>query len=145
MMHETILSKRATLATEAHGIVCDLNDSPSDQVSLGLALLVERLAEGIVWRSSASEWVVRLRVHDAEATTVRAYGQQRFEVSLSEIELGRWFAFFLRYFRDGRAEVDHLHVDAEWDTGARCDFTLKVSEFQAPVSEGEARKRLGLA
>lgn len=144
-MHEILLSNRATIVTEGHRIVCDLNDSPPDQISLGLALLVEDLAEAVVWRSPQFGWVVRLRGQKAEGATLRSYGQHRIELSLGKIETERWFTFFLKYYRDGRAEVDHLDVEAGWDTGGRCDFTLKVSEFQAPVSEREARRRLGLA
>jgi hypothetical protein len=50
--------------------------------------------------------------------------------------------FFLRYFRDGFAEVDHVDIDDTANAGGYLTFV--VSEFAPPVSPDEAKRRLGL-
>ena len=48
--------------------------------------------------------------------------------------------FFLRYYRDGAAEVDH--IDIETEEGGYIIFA--VDESLPPVSSEEAKRRLGL-
>lgn len=64
-------------------------------------------------------------------------------VSLSATELEAWLGFFLRAYRDGEAEVDHLDLDIR--EGDRLALVLKTDRARPPVPVGEARKILGMA
>jgi hypothetical protein len=54
--------------------------------------------------------------------------------------------FCLRTVRNGAAEVDHLDIDASPTeaSGKLGNFVLRFPVATAPVSEEEARRRLGL-
>ena len=124
---------------------CDVANSPPGPVALGLALLHEELIDKLSLRPSTGRWTLRLhRSGRACDSRLSRYGEQRLELALSQLELERWLVFFLKYHRDGQAEVDHLDVETTWTTGVPCDLVLKVSQFAAPVSADEARRRLGL-
>jgi hypothetical protein len=145
MIHEILLDEEASLVERSGRLIVDLAGSTPGSISLGLALLSEALVDDLTLRPPRSRWAIRLR-KSAELCVLRGrrYGNQRVELVIGQVELDRWFVFFLKYFRDGCAEVDHLDAHGAWDTGASFDFTLRVSMFVPPVSEDEARKRLGM-
>lgn len=67
------------------------------------------------------------------------------EVQVSQTELEMWLDFFLKYYRDGIADVDHIDVDIPVQEDAKGLFiTFSVTDFMPPVSSEEARRRLGL-
>ena len=145
MTHEILLDEEASLVERSGCLTVDLAESAPDSISLGLALLSEGLVDDLTLRPPRSTWAVRLRkLAELRDMRVRRYGNQRIELVIGQVELERWLAFFLKYFRDGCAEVDHLDASGAWDNGGSLDFTLKVSIFAPPVSEDEARKRLGM-
>ena len=67
-------------------------------------------------------------------------------LQLTQIELERLVHFFLRYYRDGVAEVDHLDIEANENTPNRMDayVTFVVPDYLPPVSAAEAKRRLGM-
>ncbi|HLJ85253.1 MAG TPA: hypothetical protein VKZ53_00430 [Candidatus Angelobacter sp.] len=58
--------------------------------------------------------------------------------------LGHVYYFFLKYYRDGLAEVDHLDLEAiDAETGSNEIYvTFNVSESKAPMTPEEAQRRL---
>jgi hypothetical protein len=66
---------------------------------------------------------------------------------LSPTELEYWLTFFLAYFRDGVGEVDHIDLDLT-ASGVKDTpglfLTLAVPQASPPLSEEQARRRLGL-
>lgn len=64
-------------------------------------------------------------------------------ISLTELEM--WIQFFLKYYRDSMAEVDHIDLDLS-TVQPKKDFLflLKATEFTPPVSAEEAKRRLDL-
>lgn len=146
MKHEVSLADEASLVERSSNrVVCDLASSLPGPISLGLTLLSEGLAEEVILRPVSGAWILSLH----EAAVPRDIQLRRFDVNAIAVSLGRialeaWLVFFLKYYRDGRAEVDHLDFEAAWDTGDACDFTLKVALHKPPVSADEARRRLGL-
>ena len=90
--------------------------------SLGLVLLREQLIDALLM--SESTGVSTLELRRSGGARVR---------------------FFLTYFRDGIAAVDHVDVQAiTGEDGQECYITFMVPESAPPVSSAEARKRLGL-
>ena len=143
---QEVLVEDGTLRHSNSGVVVDLYDSPAGPIALSLCLLRHALVDAVVFRPQKGAWVLRIvRAEESDESWVRKYGDLRVEVRLGLRELERWTFFFLRYYRDGMAEVDHIDTSARWDYGGECDLTLKVSKYTPPVSEEEARRRLGLS
>jgi hypothetical protein len=127
MTHEIVLADEAALAVRSDGVVLDLAGSSPERVSLGLCLLSESLVEDVPMRSPKGRWVVRLRKSmKPHAIRLRRYGNERLELNLGQVELERWLVFFLKYYRDGWAEVDHLDSDGTWEDGTSIQLILKV-------------------
>lgn len=141
MNHEIMVDDAATLATRPGRVVLDLAGSVPGPVCLGLALVRENLVDGLLCRTGAGDWVVRVgRSADPRAIGFRWYEQNRFEVVLGDQELQRWLSFFLRYHRDGVPEVDHLEVAGTLDAGESCQLVLLIGNA-APPFAGEERFR----
>jgi hypothetical protein len=146
MKHDVLLGGEATLVERSSSLVVwDLADSLPGPISLGLTLLTEALVEEVVLRPATGLWALRLRGSgEPRDILLRRCDNAGLEMALGRIALEALLVFFLKYYRDGRADVDHLDMEATWDTGNACDVTLKVSRYKPPVSAEEARKRLGL-
>jgi hypothetical protein len=145
MIHEVIVSTGARLIDRTGRTLCDFANTPPAAVALALSLLNENLVEAVVFRPAEPEWVVRFRKASSEQRArFKWYGKHRLEFEMGQVELERWLVFFLKYYRDGVAEVDHLDTEGTNDAGVSHDLTLRVSLAADPVSEEEARRRLGL-
>lgn len=120
---------------------------PPEVVAAELRLLVDGLVPGISLRHPKQETKVRVLASDVQARARAAVSEHSLELAVSRTELLAWISFFLRYYRDGVAEVDHLDLEAELesDHAASVDVCLRVADFKPPVGEDEARKRLGLS
>jgi hypothetical protein len=82
----------------------------------------------------------RIEIAKQYAIDSSSYQGNPLRVLLSERDLNYMRHFFMRYYRDGVADVDH--IDIETDKG---DYiTLKVEESIAPMSAEEAKRKLGM-
>jgi hypothetical protein len=111
--------------------------------------LREELAKELVCLlpDRSSRFSVQIGVFDSlsQRAKLLELGDMSVKIAISSQELDYWLAFFLRYFRDGFAEVDHIDVEMdESEVAEKVMLTLKVDEAVSPVSEDEARKRLRL-
>lgn len=144
MTRDVLLERASTLVGRKESARWDLGDTPPSLLVLELCLLQESLVERVALRAERGDWVVRLgRASAPDHTSFRWYAERRLEVLLGGVELSRWLAFFLRYYRDGCAEVDHIDVEGAATGGGRFDLVLRVGRSDAPVSAEEARRRLG--
>ncbi len=115
---------------------------------LGLCLLKEGLISVLLVHEEAAKGKIEIDL--AGQTKHRARTKAIFEsdatrVSVTSNDLDYLLHFFLKYYRDGVAEVDHLDLDVESQTnGHDSTITFKVPESLQPLSAGEAKKRLGL-
>jgi hypothetical protein len=67
----------------------------------------------------------------------------RLRITLSDLDYLRHF--FLKYYRDGVGEVDHVDLEVASATeSSDASITFKVPEAVLPLSAEEAKKRLGL-
>lgn len=66
------------------------------------------------------------------------------EVVLTKNGLDHMCIFFLKYYRDGVADVDHLDLEAvDAETGGREIYiTFQASESRTPMTPDEAKRRL---
>jgi hypothetical protein len=95
--------------------------------------------------------VISLRINEALISPVRFSATicgTTLEISLTRTEADYWQQFFMKYRRDGIADVDH--IDSEgilYVRGQECgalDVTIRVERSLPSVSAKEARKRLGM-
>lgn len=84
-----------------------------------------------------------LELYRGEISTVQSGRKHRqHAVSLNPQALSYVLAFFIRYYRDGYATVDHIDIEDEKRVG---DYiTFRVKEYTPPLSAEEARRRLGI-
>lgn len=112
--------------------------------TLGLCLLKEELIEGLViaGRSGVEFKVVRLNESSVCFATVAS---DIVLVELTGNSLDFLQHFFLKYYRDGIAEVDHVDLEALGRTAEQKSMyiTFKVPESRPPLSPAEAERWLG--
>ena len=118
---------------------------------LGLCLLREGLIEYVSVKGHDGSAQIKIgqdtSIKEHEVGIVHRKGNI-IQLMISQIELERWLHFFLKFYRDNQADVDHIDVDIAHDTSAGSKglfLVLKVPVAAPPVSEQEARLRLGLA
>lgn len=111
---------------------------------LSLCLLRDDLISELVLRSKQMELYLEQRIEDKENWLVRSTHLVR--VQLTAIELERIAVFFLRYYRDGVAQVDHLDIEAKEDVPGHLDgyVTFVVPDYLPPISSEEAKRKLGV-
>jgi len=63
-------------------------------------------------------------------------------INLTANSLGYVGYFFLKYFRDGVADVDHIHLEPVNAKNETIDLTFKVPDSKPPMSAEELRERL---
>jgi hypothetical protein len=101
-----------------------------------------------IW-DSAVDWTMRLTLSETQQANEPAIASWRrggLDVRISRTELERWLSFFSTYYRDRRADVDHVDLEArlEGKQTATLDIMLKVVESKPPLGADDARHMLGL-
>jgi hypothetical protein len=114
---------------------------------LGLCLLQAGLIDSLVVTEEHRKVRVEIRVgakSEIDRTARATFTPDASQIQLTANGLDYLQHFFLKYYRDGAAEVDHLDLEAiNADTGQK-DFyvTFKVPDFVPPASSEEAEDRL---
>lgn len=146
MNHECIFENAGSIDAVPGLIIWDLEDFSPITPALAITLLREQLATCVIFRRTRPNWILRLTSVSLRNREARFnwYGQARLDVEIAQVELERWQAFFLKYYRDGVAEVDHFDVSGLSSDGSSCELVVKVGNAAPPVSGEEARRRLGL-
>lgn len=116
---------------------------------LGLCLLKEGLITVLLVREEAAKGTLEIQLAKPTKPRTRAQASFRPEATLVKLtphDLDYLLHFFLKYFRDGVAEVDHLDMDVE-SLSDNQDSTIvfKVPASVPPLSAEAARMRLGVS
>lgn len=107
--------------------------------ALSLQLLQDELVDSIRFGSVGSGKHIEIRRSAIDSSSIsHPAGDPRIEFEAHSLEFVRHF--FLRYYRDGMAEVNHLDIELQ---GGHC-LTITVDEYAPAVSADEMRLRLGL-
>jgi hypothetical protein len=114
---------------------------------LGLCLLKEGLIETLAVTGERRKMSVEIGFGAKPEASRVVRATLRSDTSVVEItnnDLDRLQHFFLRYYRDGVADVDHLDIDAiSAATGNRDVYiTFRVPDSRPPVGPKEAKERL---
>ena len=124
-------------------------ESSQTEFSLILTMLRYEVVEAIVIHNpedSRSQLVeIQFDSQHVNASPTFAF-ENRLKLTLTERDIDCWLTFFLRYCRDGVAEVDHLDLEAESisDDGTQLSIILAVENSQPSIPGDEARRLLGM-
>lgn len=106
---------------------------------LCLQLLNDNLIEAFTIRRASSARTVQVGRGEGSCSDTM-HGTNGLALKLSGRDLDFARHFFLRYYRDGAAEVDH--IDIEMEEGGYVIFS--VGKSVPPVSPEEAKRRLAM-
>ena len=113
---------------------------------LGLCLLKEGLIETlIVAEERGKSKMIKFRAtQETDRVTQVTFKPDFGQVEITRNQLGYLHRFFLKYYRDGVADVDHLDLEAiNADTGEIDAYiTFRVPDSRPPVSPEEVERRL---
>ncbi len=114
---------------------------------LSLCLLKEGLVETLVITEEYRKMSLEIRFGANPETNRTARATLKQDVSLLEITHGNLDYlqhFFLKYYRDGVADVDHLDLEAINAATGKNDIyiTFRVPDSKPPVGPEEAETRL---
>lgn len=115
---------------------------------LGLTLLRHHMIEKYIVAEPNDRSRLSVAWDPQLPVSSRAMGvlsESRSEATLTTTELDHWLGFFLELYRDGVASVTHIDLDLQSEPDdMTLTLTLQVEDAREPVSEDEARRRLGL-
>lgn len=119
---------------------------------LNLVLLQKALVDSvsIVSTESDEQTRIRLRVDPKLSPSQRGrinWQGRDADLSIAKNELDLWIHFYLKYYRDGIADVDHIDVEIPADRKHQqvgLFLTLTVPHARPPLSETDLRRQLGL-
>jgi hypothetical protein len=131
-------------------IVVELDDSTVVDWCMSLCLMKEGLVPSFTVTSMDGTFRLTIKPEVVQARQPREtirWITGGAEVSIDQVELAHWLHFFLKYYRDGIGEVDHIDVDllpGASSASRSCTLVLKVPRALPPGSGEELRRRLGL-
>jgi hypothetical protein len=114
---------------------------------LGLSLLKEDLIETLAVSAERGKRKFEIELLASAGPTVRAqadFSSETTRLKITPNHADYLLHFFLKYYRDGAAEVDHVDVEAASpDEGSEGTYiTFKVPDSSPPLSPEEAERRL---
>jgi hypothetical protein len=132
------------------GISVKIGSAVIQQWCLELSLLARNLSNALRIRSTDGSVRIQIQIDNTITNGQRAsitWSSSPWSLALSPLELEVWEKFFLECYRDGFAPVSSIDLDI--GKGRKTDgkglyLTLHAPAWDAPVSESEARRRLGL-
>jgi hypothetical protein len=114
---------------------------------LGLSLLKEGLIDTLTVAEERGKGLVKIQILPKPET--RGSARVSFKSNVSQFEITRTSLeylqrFFLKYYRDGVADVDHIDLEAtDVDTGKTGEYIkFRVPDSRPAVSPEEAERRL---
>lgn len=126
------------------GVMIDLTNVPIPEWCLNLCLLKEDLVDTLVFLIGKQKLKIEVEnIQDSRRANVFLAPSQ-VHVKVDPVELEGWVDFFLKYYRDGVAQVDHIDVEALAISEESEDIyiTFIVKDAVPPMSAEEARKIL---
>ena len=115
------------------------------ELSLCFCLLADGLVERLIVTNGQSHMTLHFSLEKNLSRFSRVTIEpERCFVIFASNQLEHARLFFLKYYRDGAAEVNHIHLEAtDSHTNAKnVDVTFVVPHFVQPLSADEAKKRL---
>lgn len=112
---------------------------------LGLCLLKEGLISILLVQEVEARGMLEVQLGTQRTRSLASLDPSASKMSLTHNDLDYILHFFLKYFRDGVADVDHIDLDVVSDSDSQqSTIKFQVRDSIGPVSAKEAKKRLGL-
>ncbi len=146
-MHRTLLINADGGIKRADDTLYDLNlGSTAPEVLVAeLDLLAAGLSDSVTLRHRSGGICVKISRGDVVGRATAERLPDKLALILNETELGYWLSYFLRYYGDGVADVDHIDVEATSIASIEgvVDVRVRVACSVQPLSPEEARRQLG--
>jgi hypothetical protein len=126
------------------GVIIDLTNTPIPEWCLNLCLLEQELVDTLVFVIGKKTLKIEVdNIEDSRRANV-FFAPNQVHVKVDPAELEGWLDFFLKYYRDGVAQVDHIDVEALAISEKPEDIyiTFIVKDALPAISAEEARKIL---
>lgn len=123
-------------------IVVEISQAEVPAIALDVALLLGGLADSLSLVSGAAKLNIRVSPQRTTATNFDRDEHGRVECVLSRDNAEYIQATLLRAYRDGMAEVSHVHVDGKF-RGNDFDLTLMFDTARPAMTPEEAERIMG--
>ena len=149
-MSETIAVEQMEVVTHEGqttiSVVCGLR--AAGEVALRLVMLKEQIVNAVLLTSGRDRFslsVTLLPTGSGQRSRVQHQGSQA-ALQVTSHDLEALLHFYLKYCRDGYAEVDHIDMQAQGGSTIEEDVyvTFIATESSPPVNSEAAKRRLGL-
>lgn len=138
-MNRTINLTRNHIITDVAEVIVEIHQSDVPACALELMLLLHGFADSLLFVSGPMQFMLRIsELPTAPAVFSREVGG-RVRCSLSHESVEYMQAIFLRAYRDGMAEVNHVHIEGTMD-GKSFDVAFVFDTFRPPMTSEEAKK-----
>lgn|SRR5574341_94789 len=135
--------KRSTLP-DWDSLVIEFSDESISDLCAGLFLLKEGLITSLSVSEKSGNGKLNIRTLTDNDQSQVTWEANTAQIKLNENDFEYCSHFFLKYYRDGIAEVDHIDIEyAGDDSGAALGYiVMKVSRYHPPGSAEELRQLL---
>ncbi len=129
-------------------LIVELEQGDVKTWALDVTLLLQGLVESLIVRSSDEREVVLSLQSEGEGfakrTIASRIGPSKMQFEMSRTQAKFFQAVLLRAYRDGEAEVDHIHIEGELGE-TPYDLTVAFRTSRPPMSAEEAARLLDKA
>ena len=130
----------ASSVAEQHVVRIHISHGCLSEWCLSLQLLHDDLVEKCIFTIHESGGIfLKIEKGPSSSYTISHFGKKH-AVLLERVALDMLRHFFLHYYRDGYAEVDHIDIDDEGHPGGY--ITFSVEKFAEPLSPAALKAKL---
>jgi hypothetical protein len=122
-------------------IVVELSQQEVASAALEVTLLVASLGDAVVLRSARGQRVELSARPGNVRAIVQKVSSDHFQFVLATNQLGYLQMVLLRTYRDGMADVNHVHLEGTL-MGKGFDLTIFFQVYKQPLSPEEVAKRI---
>lgn len=143
-MNRSLSVEDSQILMEDHETLVEVDTSFLPIFTLEFALLLRGLIEGLTIYSNAGRQLT-IRINEDKSlkkSSVNKLAPHRYLFILSKNQAEYISMFLLRAYRDGMAEVNHIHIDGITTTGNEYDLTLLFDLSKPSMSASAMRKLL---
>lgn len=141
-MNRTINLNKDHILAGVTEVIVEIQQSDVAACALELTLLLHGLSGSLCFVSGTMRLTLQIsELPRAPAAVISEVGG-RVRCSLSRESAEYLQAVLLRAYRDGIAEVNHVHIEGKMD-GKSVDVTFVFDTFRPPMTSEEAEKLMG--
>ena len=131
----------AEIVIKPYETVLKLAQTEVAPMGMEMMLLLESMCESLTLRGQrgASVLIALLPDRDKKHLVVSRISAHKLRFDLPQNLVEYFLAVLLRAFRDGMAEVDHIHLEGDFGDESY-DLTVKFALFRPPMSAEEAAR-----